>query len=102
MCVGLNFFSLKKKMKCIRILEAPSACANYGIIKLNILPPPPLLQNFFKEITMKEYNVTTSPEKNPPTIFCCGNCKRTMVAGKILVRSLRRLDGKPNTYQTLT
>lgn len=66
MCVGLNFFSLKKKMKCIRILEAPSACANYGIIKLNKLPLPPPLQKkkyIFLEITIKEYNDTTSPEK---------------------------------------
>lgn len=66
----------------------------------HLIPPSPPKKKL-RENHKGEVSDTSSPEKKPPTIFFYrGNCVRTIVAGKI--RSLRKLDGKPNANQTPT
>lgn len=67
----------------------------------HLIPPSPPKKKKLRENHKGEVSDTSSPEKKTSDYFFYrGNCVRTIVAGKI--RSLRKLDGKPNANQTPT
>lgn len=69
--------------------------------EIDHLIPPSQKKKKLRENHKGEVSDTSSPEKKTSDYFFYrGNCVRTIVAGKI--RSLRKLDGKPNANQTPT